>query len=192
MQTLYIPEKIEIQLEDALGNPILRDKILIGIRTFANHKNNVDLSPFLSDKNGIIKITADDIKERFDVFVSYGLMDYVSLESAKPMVEIYYWGNNSLNRYLNYWTKILEEKKDPKRFEKTWGEKLANAWKDKLTELESEFVAIEKRERQELKIFESCYNRKASQIEDVVLIEYKWDKPNKELNYHAAITFNLK
>ena len=192
MQTLFIPEKIEIQLVDALDKPICQDKILVGIRTFANHKNSIDLSPFLSDENGIIKITADNIKERCEISVSYGLMDYSELESAKPFIEIYYWGNTSLNRYIDYWAKILEEKKDPKRFEKTWGEKLANAWKDKLTELESEFVAIEKRERQELKIFESCYNRKASQIEDVVLIEDKWDKPNKELNYHAAITFNLK
>ena len=182
MQTLYIPEKIEIQLEDALGNPILRDKILIGIRTFANHKNNVDLSPFLSDKNGIIKITADDIKERFNVFVSYGLMDYVSLESAKPMVEIYNWGNDSLNRYIDYWTNILKNKKAIKQYEMLV---------DQLGKLQKEFDDVEKRERQELEIFESCYNRKVSQVEDVVLIEDKWDKPNRELNYQAKLTFDL-
>jgi len=183
MQTLFIPEKIEIQLVDALGKPITQDKILIGIRTFANRKNSVDLSPFLSDEDGVIKITADDIKERFDVFVSYGLMDYVSLESAKPLIEFYYWGNTHLNQYIQYWTSIFINKKDNKKYE---------MWDEQLGKLQKEFAIIEKREREELKIFETCFNRKIKQAEDVTLIQDTWDRANTELKYNAKITFHLQ
>lgn len=102
MQTLFIPEKIQIELLDAKGNSLRQDKILISIKIFANHKNDINLSPFLSDKNGIVTITNTDIKNRFDNFVSYGLMDYSSLESAKSGVQINYRGNESLDRYINH------------------------------------------------------------------------------------------
>jgi hypothetical protein len=134
MQTLFIPDKIQIDFLDGNNNPLRQDKILIGIRTFANHKNDIDLSPFLTDSMGSLTINSVDIKDRFDSFVSYGLMDYSSLETAKPGIEIYFWGNKSLDRYIDYWTKLLNGKKDLKQFE---------MWGDQLGKLPKEFAKIE-------------------------------------------------
>jgi hypothetical protein len=128
MQTLFIPDKIQIDFFDGDNNPLRQDRILIGIRTFANHKNDIDLSPFLTDSSGSVTITSADIKERFDNFVSYGLMDYSSLETAKPKIEIYFWGNKNLDRYISYWTKLLSGKKDLKQFE-MWGDQLGKLQK---------------------------------------------------------------
>src|SRR5438046_1501649 len=104
---MTLPEKIEIQFYDKAGRPFRQEKLLIGIKTFATYKNNIDFSPFLSDENGLITITQDELKQTADNFITYGLMDYGSLESAKPNVEIYFWGNDSLKKYLDYWSSLL-------------------------------------------------------------------------------------
>jgi hypothetical protein len=178
MQTLFVPDKIQIDFLDNNNNPLQQDKILIGIRTFANHKNDIDLSPFLTDSSGSLRITSAEIKDRFDNFVSYGLMDYSSLETAKPKIEIYFWGNKSLEKYINYWTKLLSGKNDLKQFE-IWGEQLGK--------LQKEFAKIERREREELSLYETCYNRTTKFSNDLILVKDDWDKPNSELKYKVKL-----
>lgn len=163
---------------DAGNKPFRQESILVGIKTFANHKNDIDLSPFLTDKSGTVIITSQDIKNRFDNFVSYGLMDYSSLETAKPEIEIYAWGNKSLDQYINYWTKLLAGKKNLKQFE---------MWGDKLGKFQQEFAKIEIKEREELKIFETCFNRTTKFYNDIILVKEKWDKTNSELNYKVKL-----
>ena len=178
MQTLFIPDKIQIDFLDGNNNPFRQERILIGIRTFANHKNDIDLSPFLTESSGSLIITSADIKERFDNFVSYGLMDYSSLETAKPKIEIYFWGNKSLDRYITYWTKLLSGKKDLKQFE---------MWGDQLGKLQKEFAKIEQKEREELKVYETCFNKKTKFSDDLILVKDNWDKPNGELIYKVKL-----
>src|SRR5678809_165380 len=72
METLFIPDIIRIDLKDDLGKPLRQKNILLGIQTFANHKNNIDIYPFLSDKDGRFKITKEQVKERANIFISYG------------------------------------------------------------------------------------------------------------------------
>lgn len=181
MQTLFIPNKIQIDFFDGNNNPLRQDNILIGIKTFANHKNDISLSPFLTDSVGSLTITSADIKDRFDNFVYYGLMDYSSLETAKPNIEIYFWGNKSLDRYISYWTKLLSGKKDLKQFE---------MWGDKLGKLRKEFAKIEQRDRKELSVYETCYNRTTKFSDDIILVKDKWDKSNSELKY--SVKFDTK
>jgi hypothetical protein len=181
MQTLFIPEKIIIELKDQNGNSFNQKNILFGIKTFANRRNDIELSPFISNENGVITITKNDIEKNLENFYSYGLMDYSSIESAKPEIEIYYWGNKNLENYLKYWSKILEGKADLKQYE-IWGEKLGKR--------ESESAKIEKRERDEMEIYSSCKNREFKQIENVTILKDNWGKPKTELNY--IIEFNIK
>jgi hypothetical protein len=178
MQTLFIPDKIQIDFFDGNNNPLRQDKILIGIRTFANHKNDINLSPFLTDSSGSVTITSVDIKERFDNFVSYGLMDYSSLETAKPKIEIYFWGNKSLDRYISYWTKLLSGKKDLKQFER---------WGDQFGKLQKEFAKIEQKEREELKLYETSFNKSTKISDDLILVSDSWDKQNTELKYRVKL-----
>ena len=181
MQTLFIPDKIQIDFFDSNNNPLHQDKILIGIRTFANHKNDIDLSPFLTDGLGSLTITSADIKKRYDNFVSYGLMDYSSLETAKSGIEIYFWGNERLDRYINCWTLLLNKKKNLNQF-KIWGNQLG--------ERQKEFAEIERREHEELIIFETCYNRATTFSDDLMLVKDDWNKPDSELIY--KVKFDAK
>ena len=178
MQTLFIPDKIQIDFFDSENNPLRQEKILIGIRTFANRKNNIDLSPFLTDNEGKVIITTQDINDCYQNYISYGIMDYSSLESAKPEIEIYFWGNDRLNRLINYWTKILDEKTDLKQLE---------MWGDKLGKKERESAEIERKERKRLELFKTCHNRDTKYTEDIILIKDTWDKVNNELNYRIKI-----
>lgn len=178
MQSLFIPDKLQIDFFDNYNRPLHQNNILIGIRIFANHKNDVNLSPFLTDSNGSVTITAKEIKNRFDTFVSYGLMDYSSLETAKPGIEIYFWGKNSLNRHINYWTKLLKGKNDLQQFE---------MWGDQLGKLQKEFAKIEQRERQELELFTNCFNKALKISDDKLLVKDNWNKTTGELKYKVKL-----
>lgn len=181
MQTLFIPDTIKINLIDNHGNPLRQKDILIGIHTFATHKNNIDISPFLSDTNGQFFITKDHVKERADIFVNYGVMDYDSLESARPGIKIYYWGNQSLDRYIKYWTMLLKNKKT--RVKTEMEIKL-------LGHLEQRFAEIVKRETEELEIYSTCFNRKTNLSDDIILINDNWHKPENEKVYTAILIWH--
>jgi len=163
---LNLPDKIEIQFYDKADKPLRQDKLLVGIRTFATHKNDIDLSPFVSDLNGLVTITQADLKKTADNFISYGLMDYGSIESAKPNIEIYFWGNDSLKKYLDYWTSVLANKKDLKNYEK---------WGNTLGKRDREAALIEKQEREIFAQFETCFNRQTKIKKDLTLINDTWD-----------------
>ncbi len=178
MQTLFIPDKIKINLLDKQGNPLRQGNILIGIHTFATHKNNIDISPFLSDTAGQFIITKDQIKERADIFIDYGIMDYGSLESARPDIKIYCWGNNSLNRYINYWTMLLKNKKT--RVKTEMEIKL-------LGHMEQRFAEITKGETEELGIYSNCFNKQTNLRDDKILVNDHWDRPENEKVYTATL-----
>lgn len=178
MQTLFVPDIIKIDLLDKHGNPLRQGNILIGIHTFATHKNNIDISPFLSDPNGQYIITKDQVMKRADIFIDYGIMDYGSLESARPNIQIYYWGNKSLTRYINYWTMLLKNKKT--RVKTEMEIKL-------LGHMEQRFAEITKRETEELEIYSSCFNRQAKLIDDIILVSDIWDNFENERIYTATL-----
>ena len=105
-------------------------------------------------------------------------MDYGSLESARPNIQIYYWGNKSLNRYINYWTMLLKNKKT--RVKTEMEIKL-------LGHMEQRFAEITKRETEELKIYSTCFNRQTNLSDDVILFSDNWDKPENEKRYTATL-----
>ncbi|MDI3320894.1 hypothetical protein [Pinibacter soli] len=183
MQTLFIPDVVHIDIIDQYGKPFRQTNILIGIQTFAKHKNDIDISPFLSDPNGRITIRRDDLKNRADIFTSYGLMDYVSIEDAKPEVNIYYWGNKKIDRCINYWSMLLKNKKTHKPTELEI--KL-------LGHLSEELKKMEKRETEDLEIFSSCFNRTAEQDDDIILTRDSWDSPSSEKTYVVALHVGRK
>jgi hypothetical protein len=180
MQSLFIPDQIQIDLLKRDGNPFQQKGIMVGIRTFATHKNDINLAPFLSDQHGIVKIKASEVRKVYENFVSYGIMDYSTLESAKPDIQIYYCGIESLNDYISYWTKLLSNKVGLKQVE---------MWGSQLGKLQQEFASIEKRERQELEIYSTCYNREVNQKEDIILVSDTWAKPNQRMRYKVKLDF---
>lgn len=76
---------------------------------------------------------------------------------------------------------MLSGKKDLKQFE---------MWDDQLGKLQKEFAKIEQREREELKIYETCFNKTAKFSDDIILVKDNWDKPNNELKYN--VKFDIK
>jgi hypothetical protein len=179
MQTLFIPDIIQIDIADKIGNPVRQENILLGIKTFATHKNDIDLSPFLTDSEGHITITKEQIQNRADIFISYGIMDYVGLDYAKPNIKIYYWGNDSLDRYINYWTMLLKNRKDKWQYEKSG---------NIMGKFATQAAELEIREREELNIFETSFNRKTKQKHDIILTEDLWNNPSTEKTYQVTLS----
>lgn len=178
MQTLFIPDIVRINLLHKDSSPLRQKNILVGIQTFATHKNNIDISPFLSNPDGQIIITKEEIKQRADIFVSYGIMDYDSLETARPGIRIYYWGNDSLDRLINHWKANLENKQLRVRSELET---------DLLRGTEDLIAAIRKREAEDLEIFSLCFNRQMDIKDNIILVSDVWDKPQKERSYTANL-----
>jgi hypothetical protein len=176
-QTLFIPNKIQIEFRNKNDEPLHQADILIGIDTFANHKNNINISPFVSDKNGIVNITKTQIQEKADNFISYGLMDYMSLESAKPEVKLYFWGNNSIKIYLGY-------EIDPE---------LARVLFLYNTDLSADDYlrqrVEQKKQEKDYPIFEYCFNRSTQIQENLILAEDSWDKPQDKVYYKVKLPF---
>ena len=178
MQTLFIPKIIHIEIVDKNGDPFRQENILIGIQSFATHKNDISLSPFLSDKVGRITITKEQIKYREYRCITYGLMDYVGVIYAKPDIEIYFWGNNKLDNYINYWGNLFSYRKS--------GEQ-AKRLNRLLGSVEFKSTDIHKEEEEEFDIYSTCFNRKTDQKEDIILVTDIWDKPMKERNYEVSL-----
>ena len=179
MQTLFIPEIIKIDIIDQEGNPFRQENVLLGIKTFATHKNDIDIFPFLTDNQGHITITKELIQIRADNYISYGLMDYVGLEYAKPNIKVYYWGNDRLEKYIKHWTIILKNQSERLQFEEH-GEIMGKIAK--------QLVEIYAREKEELYLFETSFNRKTNQKLDKILATDVWDKPAIERRYEVTLS----
>lgn len=178
-QTLFIPELIHIEFRDKNNVPLNHENILMGIRTRATHKNDIYIHPFLTNGSGYVDITKEQIKTNADNFISYGIMDYSPLESAKPLIDIYYWGNRSINRYLEHNKHVISnEKKDY-----TFGGMIAGIKADFIKEMEG----IGKKERNQYTIFKDCYNLTTHIEHDIVLVSDIWDKENKHLQYNVTL-----
>ncbi|MEQ8523045.1 hypothetical protein [Gracilimonas sp.] len=143
---LTVPEHIEVQLVNSKGEPFKQAKIVVGIRTFATRKNDIELSPFVSNELGIVNISNADIQDRAENFISYGIMDYNSLESAEPTVELFIWTKDKITKYLNYWEPLLTA--DPT-------EKLAD-WQ--IAVMNKEMLKIQERERREFELLKNSFN----------------------------------
>jgi len=179
METLFIPDIIHIDLTDKIGNPFRQENILVGIQTYATHKNSIDIYPFLSDEDGLLTITKEDIKKQANIFISYGIMDYAPLEYAKPDITIYYWGTDKLDKCINYWSMLLRDKKN---------RKLTEMEMKLLSHLAQKSADTEKREIEELKIFSSCFNRTRNQKENIILVADSWNEFAREKNYKASLS----
>lgn len=107
---LVLPETVTIRLTDPSGNRLRKENVLIGIHTYATKRNNIELYPFLTDKDGEVVITRRELQDTADNYVAYGLMDYVRIEYANPRVQIYVWGIPEIRRYIDYWSEVLKKK----------------------------------------------------------------------------------
>lgn len=173
MQTLFIPDSLQINFLDANNRPWRQAGILVGIATKANYRNDIDIYPFLTDESGSISIKAEDIQERYLDSVSYGLMDYSHLETAKPDIEFYYWGSDSINRCIAYWRELAERKEKRKK----------EGLNDLELRFQSEIIEIERKERERLTLFENCFNRHNSIQHDTTLVKDSWGEPSANRTY---------
>jgi hypothetical protein len=178
---LVIPDRIEIGFYDKSDRPIRQDRLLIGINTYANRKNDIQLSPFLTDDKGTITLNKSDILQSAENFISQGIMDYNSIESANPNIDIFLWGTEDIDKYLSYWTTILSNRAALKNIE-LWGNSLGNR--------DQEAALIEKHQREEVHLYETCFNRTTRFRSNLILFRDNWDGREKEKKY--KITLDLE
>jgi len=108
---LIIPSIIQIQLVDLNGIDVPLGNVLLSIHIFAHRKNDFLLQPFVTDSGGRATITKEDIMSEVEAHYDSGLMDYVSVESAKPQVQISVTEPSQIQRSLKsrstLWTTLL-------------------------------------------------------------------------------------
>jgi hypothetical protein len=179
---LFIPDILKIELRDKSDRPLKRSDILLGIRTRATHKNDINISPLTSNDSGIIEVTADDIRRISDKFISGGLMDYSSLESAKPEIEIYYIGTISINKWASYLQETVDIWPDNKQ---QFVSENPNASKRLLPDLEKEIENT----KLEIKFLTKSFNAKSSTQDDITLFRDIWNSPSKKKEVLIKLDF---
>ena len=112
---LYLPKSVTIALKTPEGNPLQLANVLLEIQTFATYKNNISLSPFATNHEGIARITNEEMRAEVSATYDSGLMDYTSIESAKDSVEIRLSSQTEIERAIdsrtNIWKRLLEGEK---------------------------------------------------------------------------------
>ncbi len=178
MQTLFLPDKIQIDFLDVNNNPFEQQNILIGIRIFTNNEDEMILSPLFTDKNGTLTINAIDFQRCLDNIIPYKKRNLQELETEKPEIEIFYWGNKNLDSYIKFWTKMLVASEGMGKME---------MWSESLRLQQIQFHKREENERKNLGLYETCYNRTTEIYDNIVLIQDKWDKASSELKYTVKL-----
>jgi hypothetical protein len=180
LNMINIPDKISIEFQDSDNKALFQENVLVGIKTFATHKNDIDISPFATDKNGTITIYKQDLQSLAMEYISLGLMDYTSLDSAKENVEIYFIGVTNLEHRISYLEKLVKNSRYLKQSE---------LWGDKLGKLDKEMALIEKRNVELLKQYTNSFNLTTNVKADTILIADKWDTPELERHYVCRTKF---
>lgn len=128
MANLILPNKVTIQLTDNREIPLAFPNALFTVCLFARHKNDFHLGPYISTDSGLVEITQSDLQNDIDSTYESGLMDYVSVETCFPFVEIRLDHPDDIDRAIKsrteYWTSLLKGEK------KRWGnmQNLLNAY----------------------------------------------------------------
>jgi len=116
MENLIIPDHIEIQLTDLSNEPLMVENVAVYIKTKARRKNDFRLGPYFSDINGIIGIDREDFMNEVNATYDSGLMDYSSIESNFPEVEIAPYNKDEIARMIDsrtkVWTSLLNGEKE--------------------------------------------------------------------------------
>ncbi|MBW3623910.1 MAG: hypothetical protein KY468_10935 [Armatimonadetes bacterium] len=103
MAHLIFPEKaiIRIFAAGAKGeHPFRVPNVVFCVRTFARLKNDYKLAPFFSDSEGVVTITRELCEIYAAAELDTGLMDYRPISDCFPLVEIYYWSEEELERAI--------------------------------------------------------------------------------------------
>ena len=116
MTRLILPDLIKIRLVKPRQLDLPVDNILLYIKTYASHKNDFYLGPFVSDKYGIITINKTDLDNEVVATYESGLMDYSSIESNFSFVELRLYNQEEINKLIEsrtqYWTNLLKGERE--------------------------------------------------------------------------------
>jgi len=98
---LKFPNHIVLKLIEGLTHkPITIPNVIISIHIFAIKKNDYNLGPFFSDKNGEIKIDKHVLDILAEAEIQTGLMDYNNIHECSPLVEINILSEDEINNLI--------------------------------------------------------------------------------------------
>jgi hypothetical protein len=177
---LFIPEKITIDLFDSTGKRFHQPNVLLQIHTHASRKNDIIIDPLITDLGGSISIEKSKIEEMIKAVMLSGLMDYVSIETAHPQIEIIYLGVKSINIRVKHIQHALIE---PIRM-KIW-----NFETQSHEFIPSDPDAAREDLLRKLRFYQSSYNYSNNVVEDILLRSDSWHTPQVERKYTLTLDF---
>ena len=116
MNKFIIPDKVTVRLIKPRQQDFPVDNILLYIKTYARHKNDFCLGPFVSDQEGIISITKNEIEREVTATYESGLMDYSGIENCFTFVELRLYDQDEIDKMIKsrskVWTTLLKGEKE--------------------------------------------------------------------------------
>ena len=85
---MVFPENITLRLLDSKQDPLRIAGVLLGVRIFAERKNDFFLQPFVTDNDGAVVVSKRELMAEVAAHYDSGLMDYMAVEGAKSVVEV--------------------------------------------------------------------------------------------------------
>ena len=174
-----LPEKITVNIVDKSGSPLCKSNILVGIKTFATTKNDIELSPFSSDDKGKIIITKQELLKLETEAINSALMDYALLNTAKPEVNIFLIDTEEVNKRINYLLELSKKQEANAHYLKT------SIGNEQVGSLINDIKIVNDKISKELTIDLNSYNRKNKV--DSISIKANWQEHEKEYSYDLVI-----
>jgi hypothetical protein len=104
--SLCLPKSVTVVLKTPEGNPLPLANILLLIQTFATYKNDISLSPFATNQEGIAYITDQEMRAEATAAYDSDLMGTTAIESAHDSVEIRLSSQAEIERAISSRTKV--------------------------------------------------------------------------------------
>ena len=116
MSKFILPDKVTIKLIKSPKDDFPVDNILLYIKTYARHKNDIHLGPFISDKHGIVTIKNKELENTINDTYDSGLMDYSSIENSFAFIEIRLYQQDEIKEMIKsrskFWTSLFKGEKE--------------------------------------------------------------------------------
>lgn len=102
MGAFCFPEIVRIQLVrwDQERTAAALPGVIFQIHVFARQRNDYLLAPFFSNEMGLVEISRADLESAVEVQLAAGLMDYVGITGAFPLVEMRHWSQEDIDRAI--------------------------------------------------------------------------------------------
>jgi hypothetical protein len=115
LSRLHLPASVIVRIKSR-GEVCHIADVLIGVRAFAQNKNDYSLGPYATNADGLAHITRNDLQAEVEAAHDSGLMDHAGIAQCNPIVQLFVWSAEDIRKALgarhNVWPFLLRGERD--------------------------------------------------------------------------------